>query len=210
LKTHFFKLLAANGVSLEDSEKLLNLLIMHYSEEGRYYHNLRHVHEMLTGLENYRDDVDNYLSIYFAIWFHDSIFDPMSQNNEEESADLAASELQKLKFSDSIIRRCCQMVLSTKHHVPNPFTNDCQLLLDLDLLILGQPKERYQEYSLTIRKEYSWVPENTYIDGRSKVLERFLNRERIYFTDKIFQEYEPTARENLIRELETLAKAKAL
>ncbi|BAZ86821.1 hypothetical protein NIES806_30370 [Dolichospermum compactum NIES-806] len=40
----------------------------------------------------------------------------------------------------------------------------------------------YQAYSQAIRQEYAWVSELEYIIGRKQVLERFWQREKIYFT----------------------------
>ena len=43
-----------------------------------------------------------------------------------------------------------------------------------------------------------------YNPGRKKVLEHFLKRESLYFTDSFKNEYEIQARENLKREIELL------
>lgn len=191
------------------SEELLGSLKERYANPSRYYHNLRHIREMILGFIRHKNMVEDQLSTFLAIWFHDVVFETKSQNNEEASADFAAYELQKLKLPGNTIKTCCEMVLSTKQHVPHPNTADCQLLLDLDLMILGQSPDRYKEYSNCIRQEYSWVPDDTYADGRAKVLEKFLNRDRIYYTDRFYQEYEALARDNLFQELQSIEKARS-
>ena len=64
--------------------------------------------------------------------------------------------------------------------------------------------ESYHQYMKDIRKEYAIYPMILYKKGRKKVLKRFLERERIYFTDQFYVLSEIKARENLTRELETL------
>ncbi len=59
---------------------------------------------------------------------------------------------------------------------------DSQVLLDADLAILATNQVLYGEYAHAIRQEYSWMAEADYITGRQQVLERFLQRSRIYFT----------------------------
>jgi len=210
LKTHFIQTLSQVGVNPSRSELLINKLKKSYLQPQRYYHNLKHIKEMLFGLLENLDLVQDFISTFLAIWFHDVIYETQSHNNEEASADFAAYELQKLKLPESTIKTCCEMILSTKQHVPNPYTIDCQLFLDLDLMILGQNSKRYEDYSNCIRKEYAWVPDENYKKGRSEVLEKFLQRERIYYTDRFYQKYETQAKQNLYRELESIHKSHIL
>lgn len=187
-------------------QKLFHILASLYSEEDRYYHNLHHIQGMLKGLKENKDIVNDYLSIYLAIWFHDVIYDSRSENNEEKSAEFAASELQKLNLPESKIKFCCELILSTKFHIPARDCEDCNFFLDLDLSILGQEPHIYQEYARNVRKEYSWVPEDTFAKGRYKVLSQFASKERIYFTDRFFQKYEMQARRNILQEMDEIKK----
>jgi predicted metal-dependent HD superfamily phosphohydrolase len=77
--------------------------------------------------------------------------------------------------------------------------------LDLDTSILGAPEEIYREYSRAIRKEYSWVPDALYREGRMKVLNDFLGRELIYQTEEISAKYEAQARHNIAEEIRSLS-----
>ena len=54
----------------------------------------------------------------------------------------------------------------------------------------------------SIRKEYEWVEKEFYKQERTKVLQKFLERDRIYFTKEIFDKYEKQARENIQFEIE--------
>ncbi len=191
-------------------QKLFHILASFYSEEDRYYHNLYHIQSMLLGLQENKDLVNDYLPVYLAIWFHDAIYDSHSENNEEKSAEFAAYELQRLNIPDSTIKFCCELILSTKFHIPVYDIVDCYLFLDLDLCILGKDSNTYQQYARNVRKEYAWVPEDTFAKGRYNVLSQFLARERIYFTERFFQKYETQARKNISQEMEEIQKSSLL
>jgi len=62
----------------------------------------------------------------------------------------------------------------------------------------------FGEYERQIRSEYSWVPEDAFVKGRSAILSSFLSRPRIYSTDFFYGKYEKTARENLARSISQL------
>jgi len=43
----------------------------------------------------------------------------------------------------------------------------------LDLAVLGAARQDYEAYAAAVHREYSWVPEPLWVEGRRKVLERF-------------------------------------
>ena len=83
---------------------------------------------------------------------------------------------------------------------------DAQLLVDIGLSILRQPRDRFACYEDAIRQEYGWVPDAAFRDGRSAVLRKFLARECLYFTPKFRHRYEESARANLQWSLDRLAR----
>lgn len=74
---------------------------------------------------------------------------------------------------------------------------DAATLLDIDLAILGQPAARFWGYERAIRMEYAWVPPDKYVEGRTSILTKFLQRPTIYRTDAFRARYETAARANL-------------
>jgi predicted metal-dependent HD superfamily phosphohydrolase len=84
------------------------------------------------------------------------------------------------------------------------FLADCALFLDMDLSILGAPTAVFARYEADIRREYAMVPEDAYRAGRSAVLERFLARDRLYFSDYFHARLEAPARCNLAASLVAL------
>lgn len=89
---------------------------------------------------------------------------------------------------------------------PSLLTENClmEILLDLDLAVLGASSSEYDEYAAQIRQEYIHYCWEDYRAGREAVLKRFLARERLYFTDYFFKLYEVQARQNLQREIHSL------
>ena len=93
--------------------------------------------------------------------------------------------------------------MATKHS-ESPTDPDVQLLVDIDLSILGQSEEKFDEYELQVRKEYEWVSEGAFVTGRSAILKSFLNRPTIYSTQFFRNKYEAQARRNIDRSLSRL------
>lgn len=201
LLQEFIYLIGTYESSNQKIQKLFHILASYYLEEERHYHNLNHIFAMLDGLKKNSDIVKDYLSVYLAVWFHDAIYDSRSSNNEERSAEFAASELQKLKLPEDKIKFCCELILSTKFHVPARNCEDCDFFLDLDLSILGREPHVYEEYAQNVRKEYIWVPEETFLKGRYNVLNQILSRDRIYNTERFYNLYEVQARSNIQAEI---------
>ena len=70
------------------------------------------------------------------------------------------------------------------------------------LAILGTSSEGYLKYAKAIRLKYSWLCDRNYQQGRKQLLNNFLVRERIYYTDYFYQKLELQTRENLKAEIE--------
>ena len=175
-----------------------------YSEKGRFYHNPSHVKALLNLCESLTNKVQDYNAVRFAIWFHDVVYDTTRSDNEEESARVASEMLSKLQVNKETIECIQQMILATKTHSGRNLLDDAKLFLDMDLAILGTSEEIYKEYSKAIREEYSWASESMYRNGRKKILESFIRREKIYLTDEMEVRYEKKARENIINEINSL------
>ncbi|HEX5085268.1 MAG TPA: hypothetical protein VFY40_24795 [Blastocatellia bacterium] len=186
-------------------ESVFNALVEHYSEGARAYHDLSHIQSLLVLSELLLDKIRNLDAHYFSIWFHDVIYDTQRPDNEEKSAEFAAEALARLGVPAQTIAAVREMILATKHHRAAGLSWDMKAFLDLDTSILGAPEEIYLEYSRAIRKEYSWVPDVMYREGRMKVLNDFLGRDRIYHTEEISAKYEAQARRNIAGEIKSLS-----
>jgi predicted metal-dependent HD superfamily phosphohydrolase len=185
-------------------DRVLQLLITAYSQPDRHYHNLNHIDRMLTTLDRFTSHIQDPISVSLAAWFHDLIYDPQAADNEVHSAKAALKLLDNLGVSTNESDRIQQLILATQWHQIDGVDSDIWILLDADLAILGTDREQYQVYARSIRREYSWVSDDLYREGRIRVLESFLQRDRLYFTDLLFDELEAIARLNIQQEIFSL------
>ena len=105
----------------------------------------------------------------------------------------------------SRLARVAALILATKHSQP-PVGGDEQLLVDIDLSILGRPSEEFDAYERAIRMEYQHVAAESFRAGRAAVLRKFVERLRIYCTGLFYERYESTARQNLQRSIVRLTE----
>ena len=156
---------------------------------------------MLAELDEAKFQIDNLDALLFAIYYHDIIYKSTKSDNEHQSALMFEKRISKTSFS--FLSECMVQIESTKGHklLAN---NDTNILLDLDLSILGKSPKEYKIYCENIRKEYRIYPDFMYKKGRIEVLKNFLELDAIYKTDIFKQEYENQAKENLEVELNQL------
>lgn len=174
-----------------------------YSQKNRKYHNLTHLENMILELENVKDEISDYDSLLFSIFYHDIIYKATSKDNEEKSAEIAKTRLDKLNISNEKITKVYNQILATKSHKKSD-DPDTNFLLDADLAILGKDWKDYEKYIHQIRKEYSIYPDFLYNPGRIKVLLHFLEFDEIFKTDYFKGKYEKMARENIRKEISML------
>ena len=185
-------------------DEAFEALLAHYSEPHRHYHSLAHLEECFAQLDAASTAPERSGELEFALFAHDVIYDTRAADNEARSADWAADVLREAGVGADAIGRVRQLVLATQH-AGEARTPDEQLLLDIDLSILGQPAERFDRYEEEVRAEYEWVPEEGFRVARANILQHFLDRARLYETDEFFERYEAAAGENLSRSLAALA-----
>jgi len=179
-------------------------LYTRYTAADRRYHDIHHIDDCLRLFDTIRALASQPDAIELAIWFHDTIYDSHKSDNEEASASLADSALMQLGVPRPTTRSVCDLILTTKHNAP-PADPDAALLVDIDLSILGQPAPVFDAYEAGVRFEYAWVPDSAFRAGRSKVLQSFLDRTRIYTTNYFRDAFESAARQNLNRSLANLS-----
>jgi len=174
-----------------------------YSKTNRHYHNIIHLNNLFLELEPLKTNISDWEIVIFAIAYHDIIYNVLRQDNEERSAELAIERLKKLSIEKDRVNLCNEIIINTKTHSDST-TSDIKFFADADLAILGKSPEEYQSYASAVRKEYKIYPDFVYNPGRSKVLESFLAKNRIYQTDFFYNQYEEKSRINISHELDQL------
>jgi predicted metal-dependent HD superfamily phosphohydrolase len=194
---------AWRALSLPAPPALLERLLTAYAEPQRAYHTRRHLRECFAHLAPAAALAAHLPEVQLALWFHDAIYDPRAQDNEERSAEWAHEALVAAGAERACAERVHALVRVTRHAAV-PEGADAELLVDVDLSILGAARTRFDEYEAQIRVEYAWVPEAAFRSARAQVLRGFLARPHIFASDWFAERLEAKARANLARSLATL------
>ena len=193
--------LTTKQLSLDDdtTQKFHASLYDAYSEVQRHYHSIQHIVECLEHFHQIKTYLDDTLSVELAIWFHDVIYNPQANDNEQQSADYMLRMLENVLGSEQIAK-IYAWILATKAHASTTDT-DLAYLLDIDLAILASDPMRFAEYECQIRQEYAWVEPSLYVQKRQQVLRHFLETQPLYQTPFFQKRYEHQAKQNLAQAL---------
>lgn len=188
-------------------DEFLKIVFANYSGNNRNYHNLEHIvhclQEMLWLQNNSEGKANssqvNYDQLCAAILAHDIVYGAKKDVSDEVlSAELLLENL------GTAYKSAYKLILATQHfNDKKKYSAEEKIMRSIDLAILGQDKKLYKKYAENIRKEYSYVDDATYKEGRKKVIEKFLAQEKIFESEN-FIHYENIARQNLKKELSKL------
>lgn len=182
---------------------LMNQLVKAWGEPHRRYHTLVHLRDCLAHADATAPLARRPAELVWALWFHDAVYDPARSDNEQRSADWARAALLHGGGSEEAAARVHALVLATAGHTPSD-DPDTQLLLDIDLSILGTSYARFDDYERDLRTEYGHLDEATWTAGRRRFVQAMLERPSIYRTAPYREGFEARARENLQRSLQAL------
>lgn len=182
------------------AERLWSDIEKHYTSPKRHYHNLHHLENIYSHLDACREQIQDWDTMLFSLFYHDIIYKATAKDNEEKSALAALKALREINYPKERMRLCGEQILATKTHSISP-DNDTNLFTDADLSILGSNWDEYLEYTKQVRKEYAIYPDFMYNPGRKKVLQHFLDMESIFKTPYFIQKFEAQANKNLTAEI---------
>ncbi len=193
----------ATRLQIAELVKVFRALEVHYEGRGRKYHTAHHIDECLSELARARHPEATNPLLEYALWFHDAVYNTFSSKNELKSADWAAHVLEKSSAPPTSIDTVRALIIATCHGV-QPTDLAQQLMVDVDLAILGADPDRYREFELQVRAEYWWVPTALYRKQRLTILRTFVMRQSVYATHEFRERYERLARNNLSWAMEQL------
>ena len=129
-------------------------LMAAWSESHRHYHDQRHLHECLALWMRWREHCERSDEVAIALWFHDAIHDAQDGSNELNSAAWAARALVRAGADSDTAQRVHDLVMATQHAAPPALgaSPDAQLLVDIDLSVLGSPPERFDRYEQDLQR----------------------------------------------------------
>lgn len=204
LKQVFTELVRNYSADKNTAARFWNEIVINLHDAGRYYHDLTHLKQMYNELLEVKNQIEDWHTILFALYYHDIIYNTQRSDNEAESASLAEKRLNEIGYPENRIQRCIMHILATKGHSLNE-DNDTNLFTDSDLSILGSDTKTYTAYKQNIRSEYFNYTNTDYIYGRKKALAHFLNMNSIFKTKYFIEKYEQQARINLEEEIDLLS-----
>lgn len=200
----FLKLVKKYSNNDELANNLWLEIFTKYSDAKRHYHTIDHLEAMISNLKEVEENIEDWDTTLFAVFYHDIIYKASSSTNEADSAKLAMERLSDIAYPANKIAKCANMILATKEHLISE-DNDTNYLIDADLAILGKSEEEYQKYKDQIREEYTIYPDFMYNSGRKKTMQKFLKSDSIYKTDFFSTKYNQQAKNNIEKELLELA-----
>ncbi len=158
---------------------------------------------MVSLAKNYKQEITQYDSFIFSIFYHDAIYEISHSDNELQSAQLLEERLSRTTFND--LDNCKNLIESTENHTVTSSV-DSLLFADIDLSILGSKPSVYDTNMFNIRKEYQSIEESLYKKGRIDFLQKCIDSEKIYKTPCFQDSYESQARSNISREIKLLSE----
>lgn len=190
----------------EPAAAALSELLAAYGAPGRHYHSLAHIAALLRLLDQQSQHFADRTAVELAIFYHDAVYDVARKDNEAASARLAQTRLPALAVSPERTQRVARLIEATAHGAVVPDPNDADMLrfLDLDLSILGAPRDAYARYAAAIRAEYAIYADPVYRAGRASVLRAFLANPRLYCCPDLHATWDNPARDNLRWEIAAL------
>lgn len=206
LKQPFFDHLYAINPTLTLKQRwwLWQDIARRYSEAGRTYHTLAHIDQLLSQFARIHPHLNAPHLIALALFYHDVVYDPKRGDNEQKSADYAASLLRPHIGTQQSKRLYALIMMTAGHKLQDKQDTDAAYLLDMDLSILGADWSAYARYAQAVRQEYAHVSDGDYQHGRVGVLTQLLAHPRLYLTPD-FAPLEPQARRNIQREVDSLS-----
>jgi predicted metal-dependent HD superfamily phosphohydrolase len=180
-------------------------LAARYEEPHRQYHGLVHIEDCLLKLDAARNllDADEADAVELALAWHDAVYDPRAADNEERSAALFRDAAARHRLEPRLVAAVDRLIMQTKTHLARNRPDE-QVMIDIDLSILGARPDVFDAYDRSIRREYAHVPEPAWRERRAAVLRSFVLRERLFATRFFRERYEAQARENLARAIAAL------
>ncbi len=172
-----------------------------YGEPHRVYHTAQHINECLDLLDDLEGIVrpQKLSALAMALWYHDMVYHPTANNNEQQSAAEAVIFLRANNVDIVQIEAITALIMTTRHFVePGEMPTLAQWMVDIDLGILGAAADRFLQYERQIRQEYSWLAADVYCGKRRQVLTEFLQRPRLYHSTLFYDRFEKLARKNLL------------
>ena len=194
-KQRFIALWSRSPIEGIDASAVFKLLEQHYAEPQRYYHNAAHIDHCLAQFDNVAAEISDPEAIELAIWFHDVIYDPKADDNEQKSAELFQTVVGKQR-NIAFVSKVVDLIELTFHRLA-PLNTDQQYILDIDLSSFGLPWELFSRDSQNIRREHSHLSDEEFARSHLSFLHGLLKRPQFFHSNFFQQHYGDIAIKNI-------------
>jgi len=178
-------------------------LLDRWARADRRYHNLAHLRDVLTHVEELADEANDPDAVRLAAWYHDAVYDGRP-DDEERSAHRAERDLRSLGVAPAMVAEVARLVRLTAAHQPAADDRNGQVLSDADLASLGATSQRYAANTAAVRAEYSHLSDDAFRAGRARIIRALLAGPALFHTPLARSRWESRARANLVDELHAL------
>jgi predicted metal-dependent HD superfamily phosphohydrolase len=185
------------------ADHLYNGMVLAYSL-NRHYHTLDHIEVLLEAIKDFQLHPPEKVKLELAIWFHDYVYDAKAFDNELMSMKEFEMFGIRTRMAPRHIKEISYLILDTRH-TDQPITKLGKIIADVDLKQLSILEER-EKNDQNVRKEYSYLTDEEWREGRIKFLKGMLDKRHIYHTSEYRGALEDTARHNLQLEIDYLNK----
>ena len=150
-----------------------NILLSMWNESHRSYHTQNHLLDLIEQINEGKSKITHsqYEKLMLCALFHDIVYDPMRQDNEEKSAEFFINCCQEKNNPDLLEVK--QMILDTKTHEAK--TELSELFNYFDMKVVEEDYEKLLEWERGIHEEYKSYGD-LYKTGRIHFLESLLDK----------------------------------
>ena len=151
----------------------INTILSMWNESHRSYHNLNHLNDLISQINENKSNFSEkeYEKLMLVAIFHDVVYYPSSQTNEEDSVKFL---MECSVDANKDILDVKQMILDTKTH--NSTTKLSESFNKYDMNIVERDFDQLLEWEKGISEEHSVYPKEQYKEGRLKFLESLLDK----------------------------------
>jgi pantetheine-phosphate adenylyltransferase len=204
---------SADPASIANAEGWFEHLVggAHYGGSARHYHNLDHLVHGLTEIRvwaaNNDSDPASVDLIRKAFWFHDAVYQQgaATQHSDEEASAMLWLDSVLEPPGSTLAQDSADLIRVTDHFQESAITHPLKnVMLGVDLAILGQDDDTYDGYARAIRAEYHHVEDAVYQERRCNALRHLYQKAEAgqLYPDAYFSEqYNEQAMRNMAREI---------
>ena len=195
-----FSNLCINLLNIENKNEIdfwWHDILEHYAKKWKFYHNLNHIYSFLDLFQKYNNYIINDKNEFLiSIFFHDIIYIPSRNDNEEESINIFNEFFSKTNPKNLCKEKVIEFITETKNHLLSKnYGDELNIFMDMDMQIIAD--ENWEDYENKIRKEYCYLNDIEYKNKRKQFLQNLLNKEKIFRTKIFHDSYEQKARDNI-------------